>query len=324
MRPSHIPYPLMWGGSQPQIRLQLIDGNQVVFSRSNFGLYLDEKCFTDDGTYAIGSFLRSKDWQPNQSLAIDRKFVLPSCYECNTKRYDLPCPMLVQRVGTTSYKYRDSGQVVNLDTLVLERQPEIELCPVLGAVLGQCESEAEKRFSEIYYRWALLDSHHSPSDTTHLALRVAEWHKEQLNEPPSQRLPFAVSDKLVESLSHPALLPQVWLNYLYDPLTSPKELEKTTLRDMPSRVDFLLIYEGQRHVIEIDDPNHYARLDEKSRRWEIDEERYTRNLRIERGLKQQKWFVHRFSNFEVLNSRPGELLEVLCNEVGIEFDDMPF
>ncbi|MDP2936577.1 MAG: hypothetical protein Q8O86_08820 [Dehalococcoidia bacterium] len=152
---------------------------------------------------------------------------------------------------------------------------------------------------------------------------IDRWCEEQLGEPAYRRGARPLIGRLVRQLSLPALIPQVWLAYVYDPYVNPKDVEKTVLRDMPSRVDFLLVKDGERHIVEIDDPSHYAIFDEETRRWEVDEERYTRNLRIEGGLKRQKWFVHRFSNSEVLRSDPMELLALLTEELGV-LEDLPF
>jgi hypothetical protein len=52
----------------------------------------------------------------------------------------------------------------------------------------------------------------------------------------------------------PALLPQVWLNWL-----PPERVEPHTMKDrLPFRVDFLTMHRGDTHVIEIDGPSHYS------------------------------------------------------------------
>lgn len=70
------------------------------------------------------------------------------------------------------------------------------------------------------------------------------WCEEQLGKPVYRRGARPLSGRLVRHLSLLALIPQVRvLNYF---------------RDMPSRVDFLLVKDSERHIVEIDDPSHYA------------------------------------------------------------------
>jgi hypothetical protein len=62
-----------------------------------------------------------------------------------------------------------------------------------------------------------------------------------------------------------------------------------------------MLWQGMRHAIEIDGPEHYASF--KGDKYVIDEEQYTKNLMIERSLWNSGWIVHRFSNLEVLQSK---------------------
>jgi hypothetical protein len=52
------------------------------------------------------------------------------------------------------------------------------------------------------------------------------------------------------TLRFPALIPQVWLNWL----SAAPEDEQRALEENPSRVDFVAFWNGERHVIEIDGP----------------------------------------------------------------------
>jgi very-short-patch-repair endonuclease len=97
-------------------------------------------------------------------------------------------------------------------------------------------------------------------------------------------------------MSFPALIPEVWLNYLGPQKSADDEIH---LSENPSRVDFVMIAEGKKCVIEIDGKSHYADYDEEARRWSVSERRYTRNLRIERSLRNQGWEIFRFSDLEV-------------------------
>ena len=53
------------------------------------------------------------------------------------------------------------------------------------------------------------------------------------------------------------------------------------------------------------------------RRYNVSEERYTRNLRIERSLRRQGWQIHRFSNYEINNAEPDDFKKLVGN-FGVE------
>ncbi len=95
----------------------------------------------------------------------------------------------------------------------------------------------------------------------------------------------------------PALIPQVWLNVL--PPGNRTLAEEARLEREPQRVDFLMIAEGRRCIIEIDGPSHYADFDSAANAYEVSQERYTLNLRFQRSLQMHGFEVHRFSNLEV-------------------------
>jgi len=103
-------------------------------------------------------------------------------------------------------------------------------------------------------------------------------------------------EELNRRLGFPALIPEVWLNYFGRQKDESDELQ---LSENPSRVDFVMFNRGKKCVIEIDGPSHYATFDEFNRRYDVSEERYTKNLKIERSLRSQGWQIFRFSRLEV-------------------------
>jgi hypothetical protein len=89
----------------------------------------------------------------------------------------------------------------------------------------------------------------------------------------------------------PALIPQVWVNWIhYDPKDS-KRAERA--QKEPFRVDFVLKdndISPNLIIFEIDGSSHFA-----------NEEAYTSHLQKDRWLRKQGWEVIRISNMEVEN-----------------------
>jgi hypothetical protein len=100
----------------------------------------------------------------------------------------------------------------------------------------------------------------------------------------------------------PALIPQVWLNWLH----SASEEHLRALDENPSRVDFVAFYRGDRHLVEIDGPSHYAAYDEVTRSYTVDESEYARNLKIARSLQREGWTLTRVGRIEVKDAMPDE------------------
>jgi very-short-patch-repair endonuclease len=95
----------------------------------------------------------------------------------------------------------------------------------------------------------------------------------------------------------------VWLNVI----GSDRTLEDADhLAENPQRVDFALFAEGEKAVVEIDGRSHYAAYDVVTKTYSINEERYAKNLAIERSLRRQGWDIHRFSNLEVERANSDE------------------
>ena len=77
----------------------------------------------------------------------------------------------------------------------------------------------------------------------------------------------------------------------------------------------MLFAEGEKAVIEIDGPSHFADYDELARTYSISEEKYAKNLAIGRSLGRQGWKIHRFSNLEVERATSDEQFVHLAKDL---------
>lgn len=99
----------------------------------------------------------------------------------------------------------------------------------------------------------------------------------------------------------PALIPQVWVNWLhYDP--KDKERAQKTKKE-PFRVDFMIAHENRIIVIEIDGSSHFSEPYIKEQTSGVgylaNIDVFTTHLKRDRWLRKQGWEVYRFSNKEV-------------------------
>jgi hypothetical protein len=265
-----LPRPLMYGPSFPSIRMVMREGAQVFESRTNQNLFLDGEDFTADGTFTMARLLRT----------------LPPCQGCGDPHNEVEstCPMVVQ----------DSDWADGKPTSwTMHGRPQYSACPGMDLLFGYCNSGAQKRFLMAYcmalfarglesvMRLAKIDQVIERAEGSYTSLEFLRATER-----------FALD----ELLAFPALIPEAWLNAIGADRT---EEDVAHLSENPQRVDFVLFPEWKRCVIEIDGPSHYATYDEEARRYDVSEELYTKNLRIERSLRRQGWDIYRFSNQEV-------------------------
>lgn len=306
MKISRYPSPIILGKKRPSLRFENIGTNRVTYSISNHNLFFEPHHFDKDGTLPISSLLGARA----SSYGVAENYQLPACNDCLWG--NKVCPMLVKGVHHTPYSpdlaAKDALRVYHLE---LWDSPQLDKCPCLSALLNEVQSEAEDILFRTHYEMAItgVDSGHGKHGevlevmyTKHQNYRtfVSEWEKQQSLLPADHRSPGRITAAILRSLSTPALLPQYWVHWTYDPTVPPADKHPTTV-DIPSRVDFVLFFKGDRHIVEIDDPSHYARFDDIKKQYIADEVRYTTNLRIERNLRSQGWEIHRLSNWEVLN-----------------------
>lgn len=96
-------------------------------------------------------------------------------------------------------------------------------------------------------------------------------------------------------------VPQVWVYVIPKPPPGMdwKQWEQQHQQEsFPQRVDFLFTYRGKRHIIELDDINHYA--ENSSSGWLASETQYRKTLSDTRWLRRSGFEVHRFTNQEIL------------------------
>ncbi len=136
--------------------------------------------------------------------------------------------------------------------------------------------------------------------------RYVKWQESQYIVPGTHTKDF---EGLLEE---PALLPFVWMNWL------PGALSRTpSTLTAPFRVDFAMIVENRRVVIEFDGLTEFTQynLDPQLRGMgaHLCPERFTLHLRQDRWLRRDNWEVFRFSHQEVET----EPMELFIAELGL-------
>jgi hypothetical protein len=279
----NIPEPVVYGPDFPSFKMLTRHGRTVFESRTNQNLFLNDRSFTENGTYTFGRFLGD---------------VCVSAQE------------LAPLVFTDSW-WDDSGELIDWERF--STIPKWTDCPAIQRLLGYCQTEPQRRFLLRY-----LETQHPYG----VGDAWKAWRERGMETARSEGTdwidPWMFASllfmtALVEAmLDFPALIPEVWLNVI----GSERTLEDADhLAENPQRVDFALFAEGEKAVIEIDGPSHYADYDESTKTYSINEERYAKNLAIERSLRRQGWDIHRFSNLEVERANSEERFVHLAHDL---------
>ena len=188
----------------------------------------------------------------------------------------------------------------------------IYLDPNAGDIVGRQSDDLDVLWVDVYlsllHRRDLTDLEDDPGSA---------WHgpyKEMLNElrellaTDAERKFFDLyvemcSEEYEDLRDAPALIPQVWVNWIhYDP-KSRERAER--VQSEAFRVDFVLRTNetGGFVVIEIDGSSHFGGRsfisDNGKLTFEASMEAYTKHLRKDRWLRKQGWRVIRLSNAEV-------------------------
>lgn len=273
--PKDLPDPLIYGPQFPELRLVMKQGKQVVLSRTNNHLRTRDSMFDETGTLTMGTLLL------NQS---------PACQQAHRDNGGW-CPLFC---WYDSDPYDESGEPIGW-AVGTGGTPRFEAdCPGWSQLAACCQTDAQRRFFTLWCET--------------FAQSVPEGWNDGIEWGPR------VSDVLVaKRLDFPALVPEVWLNYLGPDKTADEELH---LAENPSRVDFVMIAEGQKCVIEIDGKSHYADYNRDANRWVPDERLYTRNLKIERSLRRQGWQIFRFSDLEINTCKPEHFTSLVSHLPG--------
>lgn len=272
------PPTLIFGKSIPEIRLKQIAGSQIYFCRQNMNLHLTERDFDDEGTYEMGNLLGG----------LCREHCVPTRTAKDSHR---PCPALVKtwKVGTENH---------GLGPVEMHPVPQWEECLGYQKLVETTQTEEEAFFLRAY-----LDDKFSDESTWRDDL-VSQWNAYWHLVPNgwAEQSRQRVFDRMLWStVRFPALVPQVWLNWL----ANASERELKLLEENPSRVDFLAFWRGERYVIEIDGPSHYA--DWNGSTYRVDERAYARNLKIERSLRRDGWNMTRIARIEVKDAMADEM-----------------
>jgi hypothetical protein len=323
-----MPYPIIFGHERPQLRMRTIYGKQCLYSISNQNLYVKESTLNEEGDLPISRLFdeeRSSGYTgTTPSFAEDEGLTVPYCYpwECGVL-----CPLFFENYEEMRFDDHESDtQNTELVRLSLNAVPQLDKCRVLSSLLDCLTTPAERKLAEIYYKCAICGVKSEAGSLRYECKNLREkwedylksWQTRQLRSPRQKYFiePRSAIPDMVDSLAAPALIPQVWLNYTYDPKRRPTKMSGDA-NDMPKRVDFLFIRNKKMSVVEIDDPSHYADYDAGKRKYEVNEERYTNNLRVERALRNQGFEIFRLSNFEVMNATESDLIQLISQVLKI-------
>lgn len=265
--PKNLPQPIVYGPDFPQFKMLMRHGRQTFESRKNQNLFLTKDDFDERGTFTMAAFVRKfGSWRD----------ALPLIF--------------------TNAWLDDDGRF--MDWELFTDEPRWEDSSAISTLLGYCDTEPQRQFflqfCKAQYSTGLGDAW----DERHAAMR----HE---SEQRGARLMMEAEllggwENVIEHflldelLDFPALIPEVWLNYVgYD----KTEQDEAHLSKNPQRVDFVMVGAGRKCVIEIDGPSHYADYIDGS--YVVSQVRYAKNLAIERSLRRQGWEIHRFANIEV-------------------------
>ncbi|HSF60932.1 MAG TPA: hypothetical protein VLA69_04505 [Gaiellaceae bacterium] len=195
----------------------------------------------------------------------------------------------------------DAGKLEDWRNLLDE--PDWDASEAFMRLLGFCKWEPEERF---FREWARAQFSRGIGDAW------IEYRNRSGSEMPLPGHGFGsiVDGFLDVVLDFPALIPETWLNY---PGPEKTAADEQHLAENPQRVDFVFFAEGKKGVIEIDGPSHYADWVGDSDRYIVNEERYAKNLAIERSLRRQGWEIHRFANVEVMRASGDDFVRLITS-----------
>lgn len=298
------PYPIIFGALNkdnpfPRLNLKTEHGVQKVFSRTKYNLFLDDA--DKRANLSVGQFIK----QLREMAGGCAQCIKP--WNCCRLFIDSIVPSKIVEIHGS--KRRINSWIESQE----EAFPNWDACGMYHLWLSQTQTPAEKRFLEKYLSLAgLIEEYPEENTIAGLGLDAAWlidfWNRDRdaLKERGVGRI-SDLDNELLTGLRYgnanlPALIPQVWLNWIYDPKLGLADSQREHLHDNPSVVDFVMLHNGKKHIIEIDDPGHYATFDKNQQKYVVSEEEYTKNLRIERRLRWDGWAIHRFSNWEILNS----------------------
>jgi very-short-patch-repair endonuclease len=263
--------PTIFYGTKPlEIRFRSRGTRQTFYCLNNFTLHLSEKLFRRDGTFSVATFLGSL-----------------CAKHCRSVRESgaQPCPAFLEDYEVAA----DKG----LASVKLRALPRFELCGGVRTLLDEIEMTREERFLFLAYHEDKYGDEGNWRDAVVEAWNEGWSQIEEGWDSTSRRGRF--DHMLWMTIRFPALIPQVWLNWLH----AASEQEQRMLDENPSRIDFMAFAGGDRYVVEVDGPSHYAAYDEVTRTYTVDEREYARNLKVARSLQRDGWVLTRIGRSEV-------------------------
>ena len=245
------------GSKTPDIRFTKKDGDIRIFCLNNLTLDIRENML-GERTFKMGTLL---------------SFLCQKHCKGHRQGEQQPCPALVK-----AYKVHTEKR--NLASVEMHSLPQWDKCAGVKYLLDLTDTKDERAFLRAYLDQMYADECHWRDGL--IAKWNASWHRVPDN-------PWAVSrvskfDRMLWStLRFPALLPQAWINWLY----GADEAALRRLDTCPSRIDFMAIHEGRRHVVEIDGPSHWA--DHDGHGYVPNEDAYHRTIVHRRTLERENW-----------------------------------
>lgn len=220
------------------------------------------------------------------------------CTPCqiNAKR---PCPIITEEKWTSKVDATMKELVQSL--LRKDDVGPLASCGIINLLLRQNQTAAEQRFYVLYLHHVLRNQYRSTRSPSEGSIAALErWTKAMASG--QEHIEYLLESweaLLSDNLRYPAIIPQVWLNWV------PRgHDDRQFYRRNPGRVDYVYLPGGGNAVVvEIDGGVHYR-----------DEEAYGKTLRHERQLKKMGFEVYRLTNDEVNNASTFENLEA---EIGL-------
>jgi hypothetical protein len=285
-------------------------GEQIVYSVNNYNLFLDEWDFLEN-TFTISKFLLLIDGHRDNILL---PAPITHCRKCSEDN-KVPCLLLMNSLRKLPVKTNDYSYEERIKTLVItEEQLDNAICSCskLNWLISQTDTKYEKWFVMNYLRWALscvlFHPFFSTTTATEMVSNAIKDYGEATElgakEVGDDKWNFWLRTQFLKKLVVPILIPQVVINHISAQKLPPGHPDRLFFKENASRVDFIMLREGNKHVIEIDGFSHFT-----------DESAYVRNLVIGRSLRKDGWSVHRFGNLEVREK--ADNIDFILDEINI-------
>jgi hypothetical protein len=283
---------IIFGWRDPSRKVhQLRKKGDLYYSESNYNLMIESDHAPTLGDF-IEAFSRGKPIeQPERPVWLMENDFVGLCSDC----YDsnVLCP-LIQRPGTQPPPDASSKEVAEALGWPWDSRERFRACPILNGLLDMTETEAERRFYEMYFLYQivpmagwLLEAAYRPDFSE--GLRKAGRKRDI--EIGGSGWAYAIWQNFIRVLDWPALVPQVLLNFVPTKDLPDDHPDKDFFESNEGRVDFFFLDDRGKHLVQIDGPYHHSSAAE-----------YTKVLRRDRTMRRQGYMVHRFSNMEVLRA----------------------